>query len=256
MKARKRDWSGFGTVAAFVTVLGLTFWVGFRMGRRLTDTPPEGHAPTTVSQHLPESSTGIKKPAVTPTTPAARPKGVIDSNISPKDALGENHFPADFLAQMVVLKVRYFGFDERLHLGQIVVNRDVAEDVQEIFAELLEQRWPIEKVRPIVAYGWQDQASINDNNTSGFNYRRTIGPGMGNEVSMHAYGRAIDLNPYVNPFLDARGHGSRPYDTGAKGAITHNSPPYIAFIKRGWTWGGDWPGGKDYQHFEKGKRTL
>ncbi|CAN5404599.1 hypothetical protein BH11ARM2_BH11ARM2_26610 [soil metagenome] len=196
--------------------------------------------------------------AVTPPEPLKRteppehkPEIAVVSRMAREEALGDQHFPQAFLDAMEVVPVRYIGFDGRVCEGQIVVNRAVADEVREVFDEILDAKCPIEKVVPIVAYGWDDDASIADNNTSGFNYRNTIGPGLGSRLSNHSYGRAIDVNPYQNPYLDAHGEGPRPYDPAQKGTITHASPIYKAFIRHGWKWGGDWKGGKDYQHFEK-----
>ncbi len=50
--------------------------------------------------------------------------------------------------------------------------------VKQIFDEIEATGYPITKVVPIVAYEWDDDASIADNNTSAFNYRHVIGPGQ------------------------------------------------------------------------------
>lgn len=169
-----------------------------------------------------------------------------------EEALGGDRFPADVVSQMRLLEIEYLGFDNRIHQGQIVVHRDLAEETEAIFAEVMEAGFPIEKMVPISVYGWDDDASVLDNNTSGFNYRRTQGPGTSGKVlSMHAYGRAIDINPYQNPFLDASGKGMTQYDPAAKGAITRDSAITKIFKKHGWKWGGDWANTKDYQHFYK-----
>ena len=43
---------------------------------------------------------------------------------------------------------------------------------------------------------------MEDNNTSAFNCRGIPGT---NQWSQHAYGRAIDLNPRLNPYIDGTG---------------------------------------------------
>ncbi len=178
-------------------------------------------------------------------------KVIVDSDMTRSEALGENEFPKDVLAQMEVVKVRYLGFDGHEHVGQIVVHREVAEEVIEIFAEIRKAEFPISQVVPIVAYGWKDQDSIDDQNSSGFNYRKTEGPGIsGTILSRHSFGKAIDLNPFQNPFVAANGDSPRPYMPGEKGVLTADSAPVKIFKKYGWKWGGDWRGAKDYQHFE------
>ena len=185
---------------------------------------------------------------------------VIDSNMTRAQALGNNHFPRAILDRMALVTVYYHGFDGRRHRGQIVVNKDVAEDTKEIFAELEQIGYPITKVVPIVKYGWSDQASINDNNTSAFNYRIAIVPGVrSTKLSNHSFGRAIDLNPLINPFVSSSGASARAYDPDVEGTLTLTTPATQIFLEHGWSWGGQWKGGKDYQHFEKvssGKETT
>lgn len=181
------------------------------------------------------------------------PTLVIDSQMPMANALGQNAFPKSVTEHMQVVTVTYLGFDNVLHQGEIVVNGDLANEVKGIFKELLDAKWPIQKVIPIYRYEWDDDRSVADNNTSSFNYRRVAG---GSSLSMHAYGRAIDLNPFQNPYVQADGSAPTEYKPGAKGTITRESAPYKAFRKRGWIWGGDWAGTKDYQHFEKHPRKF
>ena len=78
-----------------------------------------------------------------------------------------------------------------------MVHRDVVDDVIAIFADLQRQRYPIERMQTVDRYpGAQDELSMEDNNTSAFNCR----PPPGNTGwSFHAYGRAVDVNPLINP---------------------------------------------------------
>lgn len=112
---------------------------------------------------------------------------VVDSQITRGEALANNDFPPSFVRRIQLVTVTYWGFDGKKHRGQIVVDKGLAGEVKEIFDELEAANYPIEKVIPIVRYNWKDQASVNDNNTSGFNYRRTAGPGTsGKKLSKHA----------------------------------------------------------------------
>lgn len=185
--------------------------------------------------------------------PAISNRVAIDSNMDREVALGENEFPAEVLAEMEVVEVLYVGMDERVHQGQIVVHRELAEEVEQIFKDIFRERFPIEKVVPIVDYGWDDDASVRANNTSGFNYREVLRPDgtATGRLSEHSNGRAIDLNPWLNPYLDAEGNGVSIYDETVRGTLTADSVPVRVFKKYGWTWGGDWNGVKDYQHFQK-----
>jgi peptidoglycan LD-endopeptidase CwlK len=178
---------------------------------------------------------------------------IVDSAMTREQALRGTHAPAKLLARMALVNVSYNGFDHRLHEGQIVVDQDVANEVRQIFDEIRTAGYPIAKVIPIARYGWSDTRSILDNNTSAFNYRYVIVPGQkSNKLSNHSFGKAIDLNPKINPFVSASGHSARPYNPEVTGALTRNSKATKIFQRYGWTWGGSWAGGKDYQHFSKG----
>jgi len=178
---------------------------------------------------------------------------IIDSHMTRAEALGGNRFPPAVLAKMEVVTVTYNGFDHRRHQGQIVVDRVFAGEVKRIFDEIEATGYPIEKMVPIVAYGWNDDASVEANNTSAFNYRHVILPeGEQKRLSHHASGRAIDLNPRINPFVARDGHSTHPYDPSKPGTLTLKSKVTQIFLRHGWTWGGTWHE-RDYQHFEKMK---
>lgn len=174
---------------------------------------------------------------------------VVDSHLEREQALANKNFPKHIVDAQDVVTVRYFSFDGKIHEGQIVVHKELSRDVKEIFEELRLARFPIKKVVPIVRYNWSDDASIADNNTSAFNYRTVSGT---RKLSDHAYGRAIDVNPYLNPWVGRRGVSSRPYNTSVAGTIASGDVVVKAFTKRGWKWGGSWKHSKDYQHFSKG----
>ena len=90
------------------------------------------------------------------------------------------------------VELDYLGFDGAIHRGALVVNEDVVDDVVEVFGALVAMRYPIEKMHTVERYpGADDELSMRDNNTSGFNCRP-----LGNGWSEHAYGRAVDVNPF------------------------------------------------------------
>ncbi|MDP2837702.1 MAG: M15 family metallopeptidase [Candidatus Moranbacteria bacterium] len=158
--------------------------------------------------------------------------------------------PAEFLDRQELLIIPYLDFDGMRHSGQLVVDRDLADDVQEIFRCLYIERYPITSMAPIVLYQWSDEASMAANNTSGFNYRTIAGD---ERLSLHAYGRAIDINPWQNPCCS---HGAwspvgATYDKWAQGAITRSSFITRLFRRFGFDWGGDWKEPFDPQHFYK-----
>lgn len=217
-------------------VLSSLLWTA--CGRRNSAPPPVASAPSAVKYVEPRKP---KPPA------KMKPSPIVDSNLSDEDALGNNDFPADVASKMAVVEVEYYGFDSLLHQGQIVVREDLADSVKSIFKDIAESRFPIHKVVPIVQYDWSDDASVLDDNTSGFNYRTT--PGR-RRLSNHAYGTAIDVNPYENPYFAASRALPHLYDKSVKGTLTVDGPVVRAFRKHGWMWGGLWRSGRDYQHFE------
>ncbi len=175
---------------------------------------------------------------------------IIDSNLNFKEAIAGLKFPDKVKQELTLIKVNYFGFDGKLHQGELVVNCAVSAEVKAIFKKLLSAQFPIEKVIPISAYDWNDEKSMLDNNTSAFNYRVIKGT---ERLSKHSYGLAIDINPFLNPYVKKKSvepEGAI-YNPKVKGTITANSDIVNIFKSYGWHWGGDWTKGKDYQHFEK-----
>lgn len=156
------------------------------------------------------------------------------------------------------LRLSYYGFDNQVHTGEMVVNRKISEDVLDIFRELYEIRYPIEKIRLIDEYQGDDEAAMADNNTSCFNFR--LVPGK-NSLSRHSYGLAIDVNPLYNPYvrmvddhLICSPPNGAPYqnrDQEFPYKITDSDPCYEIFTAHGFSWGGSWNYEKDYQHFSK-----
>lgn len=175
---------------------------------------------------------------------------VIDSDLAFEEAVSGISIPQSILENLRLVDVYYYGFDDKLHKGQLVVHKNVVLDVIEIFELIRESRFPIDKVVPISKYGWSDESSIQDNNTSAFNYRFISGTRV---ISNHASGLAIDINPALNPYI--KNGISLPekcvYDTTKAGTILSDSELVKEFKRRGWQWGGDWKSLKDYQHFEK-----
>jgi len=151
------------------------------------------------------------------------------------------------------VELDYLGFDGGTHRGQLVVNEEVVDDVIAIFNDLTRLRYPIEKMRTVEHYpGAEDELSMRDNNTSAFNCRI-----LGDGWSLHAYGRAIDINPLVNPYIDSAGDlqpttAARYLDRRRDdlGLLHSGDAAVRAFTSRGWRWGGDWHNPVDYQHFE------
>ncbi len=154
------------------------------------------------------------------------------------------------------VEVEHIGFDGQGHRGELIVDQDLVPQVIDIFGQLYRLGYPIEKIRTVDHYpGADDESSMADNNTSAFNCRGIPGT---DRWSPHAYGRAIDLNPRVNPCLYADGavqprNGAAYLDRGRTdpGLLHDGDPAVRVFTDRGWQWGGRWTAPVDYQHFER-----
>lgn len=159
------------------------------------------------------------------------------------------------LDELSYIRVTYWGFDDLEHIGEIIVHKKLAVEVTEIFKELYEARFPIDKIRLIDEYGADDNISMSANNSSAFCSREITG--KKDVFSNHSYGVAIDINPVQNPYikgdtiLPKEGSEYLDRENIRKGMIIKDDICYNAFINRGWTWGGEWSSLKDYQHFEK-----
>jgi hypothetical protein len=171
------------------------------------------------------------------------------------------------LRDLRYLKITYRGFDGHDHRGEMIVHRDVAKEVTQIFGELYRIGYPIRRMQLVSRYNGSDFDSIEADNTSAFNCRPVTG---GTKWSRHSYGKAIDINPLENPYISRTGHiaHKKSLKYGLKGrkhrtstpedkAIIAKGDPIVRLFKsRGWRWGGDWNSIKDYQHFDKPGRTA
>jgi len=178
---------------------------------------------------------------------------IVDANYTLEESMEGTTVPASIKKNLELITVQYYGFDGLLHQGQLLVNNSVADDLINIFNFIKQTKFPVEKVIPIVKYNWSDDKSMEENNTSVFNYRFISGSKI---LSMHAQGEAIDINPRQNPYIkngDCSPKGSV-YDVTKKGTILPNSELVKEFKEKGWEWGGDWKSLKDYQHFQKGTK--
>ena len=157
-------------------------------------------------------------------------------------------------AQLRRLRLRYWGFDQRVHTGALIVNKSALRPLTRVFSRLYAARFPILRMRPIDAYGGSDERSLNADNTAAFNCRYAVAPGP-KRWSVHAYGLAVDVNPVENPYLE----GGRVHPRAGRAFLDRS--PYRpgmavrggllvrAFVSAGWLWGGRWTGSPDYQHF-------
>lgn len=176
---------------------------------------------------------------------------IIDSDMSFQQAIEGTKAPKEVIDNIELIDVFYYSFDGKLHKGQLLVHKDVKNDVLEIFSIIQKEKFPVNKAIPIVKYNWSDGASMDDNNSSAFNYRTIAGT---SRMSNHAYGKAVDINPMNNPYVDSNGRLSPSkgkYLVGTPGTFADTSLIVKEFKKRGWRWGGNFKSYKDYHHFDK-----
>jgi hypothetical protein len=155
--------------------------------------------------------------------------------------------------QLRMLHMSYWGFDGEPHVGAMIVNATVTQSVLTVFERLYAARFPIRRMVPVDAYSGSDPASMDADNTSGFNCRNAVASGPPH-WSAHAYGQAIDVNTIENPYV--QGGVASPAAGAAFVDRTEHRPGMAyyggvlvdAFAAVGWQWGGRWSD-PDYQHF-------
>ena len=157
--------------------------------------------------------------------------------------------------QLRRIEVNHYDFDGEIQRGVLVAHSDTAQDLADIFTEMFEAGFPITRIVPAEEYAGDVQRSLEADATSAFNCRR---PGQINApvlLSPHASGRAIDINPYRNPWLDLRCDCWQPsadYATTrtGPGVISLGSLPWRLFTDHGWVWQNIKV--PDYMHFDTG----
>ncbi len=162
-------------------------------------------------------------------------------------------------ARLRVLTVTHWGFDGRVHTGQVVVNEHAAAPLARVFKRLYQLRFRIRHIRLAEAYGPTRLQPADGDISDAFECRQAVpspcsgGTGTGS-WSEHAYGDAIDLNPIENPYVGCgrtRKRASIPYLDRSRQRRGMVTPAVVqAFSSIGWGWGGSWTGStKDYMHF-------
>ncbi|MDD3320589.1 MAG: M15 family metallopeptidase [Paludibacter sp.] len=176
---------------------------------------------------------------------------IVDCNYSFDSAVSGSNAPQKIIDQLQLLDVQYYSIDKKLHQGQILTNKLLANDISELFKYILEIHFPIAKAIPIVKYNWNDNLSMQDNNTYSFCYRNI-------SYSKHATGMAIDINPYFNPLRWKNDSIPRPnkpngatYDTSVQGTFYPNHPVILKSKSLGFRWGHYFRKKFDDHHFEK-----
>jgi D-alanyl-D-alanine carboxypeptidase len=152
------------------------------------------------------------------------------------------------------LRLAFWGFDGQRHTGELLVHEDVAQDLVSVFEQLYAFRFPIEELSIVTRRELDAPPTGDGNATTAFACRPTTG---GTEYSQHAYGLALDVNSFQNPYVDgdlvlpelASDYLDR--DRIRPGMIEPSGPVVRAFESIGWEWGGSWQTLKDYQHFSQ-----
>lgn len=156
------------------------------------------------------------------------------------------------------LRILHTDFEGKIRIGELLCHKSIAGDLREIFLSLYKTSYPIESVRLIDDFAADDNASMVADNTSCFNTRTVPGS---HKFSKHAYGMAVDINPFYNPLVKVR--------DGRQIVLPEDAAPFVdrtamfdhkidaadfankEFRRHGFKWGGNWRSVKDYQHFEK-----
>ena len=164
-----------------------------------------------------------------------------------------------------LLSIKHLGYDGTDKIGELLVHKDISSNVEKIFKELYEIKYPIYQMKLVSNYNNDDWKSIEANNTSAYNCRVVAGT---KKWSNHSYGKAIDINPIENPYISRKGYIShkeslkyrkrvhKENTLKDRAILLKDDEAVKIFKKYGWSWGGDWITIKDYQHFEykrKGK---
>lgn len=185
--------------------------------------------------------------------------GRFHSSIGPvtdaiRRRMGETWSPACpvGLADLAYLTVTFRGFDGAAHTGELVLAASVAKDVVSVFRALFAAGYPIEEMRLPTTADLEAEPTGDGNDTAALVCRATRGA---SSWSAHAYGLAIDVNPFLNPYskgdvvLPERASAYLDRSRTQPGIIHSDDLVVREFARIGWSWGGSWSSLKDYQHF-------
>jgi hypothetical protein len=166
------------------------------------------------------------------------------------------------LERLKLLEISHVDFEGNIRSGEIIVLDKLAESVIRIFKELMVIKFPIHSVYLIDKYEGDDDRSMAANNSSSFNFRKIANS---TQLSMHAYGLAIDINPVQNPYIVIQddGHVEVYPKAGVEFLNRTNLRPGMVepivpiFKKYGFSeWGGNWNKPIDYHHFQLSRLQL
>ena len=155
------------------------------------------------------------------------------------------------------LTMTFRGFDGDSHLGEMIVHESVADGVIDVFGRLFDAGFPIEEMRVVSSSELDLPPTGDGNNTTAFVCRAVT---WASSWSQHAYGLAIDINPFHNPYskgdlvLPELASHYLDRTLGQPGMILEGGVAVAAFDSIGWGWGGRWRSLSDLHHFSENGR--
>jgi hypothetical protein len=193
------------------------------------------------NKHLPQSVKVIR---------SQRHEIIIDCHYSFTEAIAGSKAPKSILKELELITVQYYSMDGKIHQGQLLTNKKMVSRLIAMFRFMKKIKFHVARVIPVVKYNWNDELSMEANNTYSFCYRNP-------SYSKHARGMAIDINPFLNPLRWKKGytyHSVKPigavYDSTAVGAFSVLHPVVLEFKKNGMYWGHNFNKKFDDHHFE------
>ena len=164
---------------------------------------------------------------------------IVDSAMDFAGAVAGTAAPREVLEALCLIDVRYRGFDGRLHQGQLVVHRELAAEIREIFA--LMERWDSRSPAPFRSSATAGPTRRRWPRTTPRPSITARSRGRTGSPAMRRDGRSTSTrgrNPAVYP--DGRiAPAGAVYRPGNPGTFTGDHPVVRAFRERGWRWGGD-----------------
>ena len=163
--------------------------------------------------------------------------------------------PIQQRSQLRRVDVNHYDFAGEVQRGHLIVNQDVAHSVARIFTRLFKAEFPIRRMQSLEAYNGNSNASLRHDNTAAFNCRRAGQINAPFMESPHANGRAVDINPRENPWMDLRCDCWSPSPRLAprkpgQGKILRGGLVWRVFRDEGWIWQDI--DVADYMHFDTG----
>ena len=172
---------------------------------------------------------------------------------APSDVIDRSTWSAECPVEATDLayaQVAFYGFDGAFHTGELLVHEQYVEDIVSIFEQLHAMRFPIEQMKVVSQADLELGPTGGENNTTVFTCRRSV---SSSRWSRHAYGDAIDINPFHNPYVSSR--AVIPEFATAYVDRNRDVPGVVGdeitamFVDIGWGWGGNWNSVKDWMHF-------